>query len=62
MVRKDTAKNLCHLHTGCSPEPGSHCGEGKEYEAGLGTFTHGSLGDHFSTSWEAAWIDIGGEG
>jgi hypothetical protein len=62
MSRNDTPPNACHAHLSAAGDSDALRPEGKDIETtGRG---HGA-GDHLeggALNWEAAWIDLGGEG
>jgi hypothetical protein len=62
MGRYEMPNHLFHNHLGPAGDLSASHYEGPELEAWPGNLAPGDPGDHFSSSWEAAWIDLGGEG
>jgi len=58
MPRKDVQANVYHTHPGNPGDCAHPWNESKEGDSS----TAGELGEIWNTSWEAAWIDLGGEG
>jgi hypothetical protein len=58
MPRKDLQKSMFHAHPGNAGEPAHLRNEGNETDCHAAT----ELAESLAGSWEAAWIDLGGEG
>jgi hypothetical protein len=58
MPRKDVQASIFHTHLGTLGDPAHLRNEGNETECPAA----GDLAESLNISWEAAWIDLGGEG
>lgn len=62
MSRNDTPPSASHTHFLPAGELAGSWLEGKEAESAGPGYLRGERHDTFAGNWEAAWIDLGGEG
>jgi hypothetical protein len=62
MGRVDLSKNRFHAHLGLAGDLSTSHPESHEPETWPGISPSADLSDPCNSSWESAWIDLGGEG